>query len=158
MRLWTGLAALALSLVAAGARAEDVCAPERLDIRGDWGTARFSVEIADDDGERAQGLMFRETLGAAQGMLFVYPRPGSHSFWMKNTLIPLDMLFVTPDGVVQHVHAMAVPGDLTPIGGGDGVLAVLEIRGGLAAAMGIEPGDEIRHPAFGADASWACGE
>lgn len=158
MRLWPGLAALALGLAASGAGAQEACAPDRVDIRGDWGTARFSVEIADDDGSRAKGLMFRESLGAAQGMLFVYPRPGSHSFWMKNTLIPLDMLFVAPDGVVKHVHAMAEPGDLTPIGGGAGVLAVLEIRGGLAGAMGIEPGDEMRHPAFGADAVWACSE
>jgi len=134
------------------------CASDRLDIRGDWGEARFSVEIADTPQTQAQGLMFRESLPAAHGMLFVYERPGSPAFWMKNTLIPLDMLFVTPDGRVQHVHPMAVPGDLTPIPGGDGVLAVLEIRGGLAGAIGIAPGDEMRHPAFGADAAWPCEE
>lgn len=156
MRLWSGLVAVALSLAASGVWADEACRPDRVDIRGDWGTARFTVEIADDDATRAQGLMFRESLGAAQGMLFVYPRPGSHSFWMKNTLIPLDMLFVTPEGVVQYVHAMAEPGDLTPIGGGDGVLAVLEIRGGMAGALGIGPGDEMRHPAFGDGAVWAC--
>jgi uncharacterized protein len=153
-------AAAALALVAAvsAARAEDVCAPDRLDIRGDWGTAGFTVEIADDDAERARGLMFRESLGASQAMLFVYDRPGAYRFWMKNTLIPLDMVFVTPEGVVQYVHPMAVPGDLTSIGGGDGVLAVLEIRGGLAAAIGVGPGDQLRHPAFGDEAAWACAE
>jgi hypothetical protein len=75
---------------------------------------------------------------------------------MKNTLIPLDMIFVGPDGVVDTVHANAVPGDLTPIRGGDDILAVLEIRGGLAGAIGIEAGAEMRHPAFGDEAAWPC--
>ena len=155
------LAAAALALLFSGgvARAEGaVCAPDRLDIRGDWGAARFSVEIADTPETQARGLMFRESLPAAHGMLFVYERPGAPAFWMRNTLIPLDMLFVTPEGVVQHVHAEAVPGDETPIRGGDGVLAVFEIRGGLAEAIGIAPGDEMRHPAFGPEAAWGCDE
>ncbi|GKY88963.1 DUF192 domain-containing protein [Sinisalibacter aestuarii] len=158
MRAGLAAAGFALAAFAQAAWAGDVCAPERLDIRGGFGEARFTVEIADDDAERAQGLMFRESLGTSQGMLFVYPRAGDPRFWMKNTLIPLDMVFVTPEGVVQHVHAMAQPGDLTPIGGGDGVIAVLEIRGGLAAMLGIAPGDELRHPAFGSDAAWPCAE
>ena len=133
------------------------CAADRLDIRGDWGTARFGIEIADDPAEQARGLMFRESLAASAGMLFVYPRAGSPTFWMKNTLIPLDMLFIRPDGTVAYVHDRAVPGDLTGINGGPGILAVLEIRGGLAEALGIEPGDDVRHPAFdGDDAAWAC--
>lgn len=152
-------AALALLALSGAAQAEaGGCAPDRLDIRGDWGEARFSVEIADTPQSQAQGLMFRESLPAAHGMLFVYERPGAPAFWMKNTLIPLDMLFVTPEGRVQHVHPMAVPGDLTPIPGGDGVLAVLEIRGGLAGAIGIGPGDEMRHPAFDTGAAWPCEE
>jgi uncharacterized protein len=153
-------AAMALLAFSGAVLAEGAggCAPDRLDIRGDWGAARFSVEIADTPQTQAQGLMFRESLPAAHGMLFVYERPGAPAFWMKNTLIPLDMLFVTPEGRVQHVHPMAVPGDLTPIPGGDGVLAVLEIRGGLAGAIGIGPGDEMRHPAFGAGAAWPCEE
>ncbi|GGD32561.1 DUF192 domain-containing protein [Sinisalibacter lacisalsi] len=155
------LAAAALALVVAtGAAlaAPTACAPDRLDIRGDWGAAQFSVEIADTPESQARGLMFRESLPASHAMLFVYDQPGAPAFWMKNTLIPLDMLFVTPEGKVQHVHPMAVPGDLTPIRGGDGVLAVLEIRGGLAGAIGIGPGDEMRHPAFGAEAAWACAD
>ncbi len=151
------LVLLAALLGGAAARAETgVCAEDRLDIRGDWGTARFTVEIADDPAEQQRGLMYREFLPAAQGMLFVYDKAGAPAFWMKNTLIPLDMLFLTPEGRVQYVHAGAVPGDLTPISGGPGVLAVLEIRGGLAAAIGIGPGDTVRHPAFGPDADWAC--
>ena len=148
--------ALAFWLVAAAASAED-CAPDRVDLRGDWGEARFRVEVADDDAERARGLMFRDTLPASQGMLFVYERAGAPAFWMKNTLIALDMLFLTAAGEVQYVHEMARPGDLTPISGGPGVLAVLEIRGGLARAIGITPGSQLRHPAFDPEtAAWAC--
>jgi len=147
---------LALLGLTQGAVAQD-CAPDRLDIRGDWGTARFGIEIADDPAEQARGLMFRESLAASAAMLFVYPRAGSPSFWMKNTLIPLDMLFIRPDGTVAYVHDRAVPGDLTPINGGTGVLAVLEIKGGLAEALGIEAGDAVRHPVFDGDgAAWAC--
>jgi uncharacterized membrane protein (UPF0127 family) len=155
---WTLLAALALLVFGLGGpAAAQECAVDRVDIRGDWGTARFGVEIADDPAEQARGLMFRESLAASAGMLFVYPRPGNPSFWMKNTLIPLDMLFIRPDGTVAHVHSRAVPGDITGIRGGDGILAVLEIRGGMAEALGIGPGDAVRHPAFdGEAAAWAC--
>ncbi|OIP85383.1 MAG: hypothetical protein AUK37_04245 [Rhodobacterales bacterium CG2_30_65_12] len=159
MRRGLAAAAAFAVLVSAGmAWAEgEPCAPDRLDIRGDFGAARFSVELADDRAEQERGLMFRENLPASQGMLFVYPRPGAPAFWMRNTLIPLDMLFLTPEGIVQYLHPMAIPGDETPIRGGDGVLAVLEIKGGLAAMIGIQPGDEIRHLAFGPDAAWGCG-
>jgi len=150
--------ALLFSVGAGAATAEDVCALDRLDLRGGFGEARFTVEVADDDHERPIGLMNRESIAAAQGMLFVYPAPGMPAFWMKNTLIPLDMIFITPQGVVQYVHEMAQPGDLTPIRGGNGVLAVLEIKGGLARAIGIAPGDVIRHPAFGPEAAWSCDE
>ncbi|MCI2398470.1 DUF192 domain-containing protein [Aliiroseovarius subalbicans] len=149
-------AVLLLALGAGPATAAD-CAPDRLDLRGAWGSARFSVELADSERERARGLMHRDSLAASQGMLFVYDTPGKPAFWMKNTLIPLDMLFVTPEGEVAHVHENAIPGDLTPIDGGDGILAVLEIKGGLAAAMRISVGSELRHPAFDQSlALWAC--
>lgn len=158
-RALIAVAALAFAAIAPPALADSAdCAPDRLDIRGDFGAAHFTVEIADDPIEQRRGLMFREHLAASQGMLFVYPWDGAPAFWMKNTLIPLDMLFITSEGVVQHVHPMAKPGDLTPISGGSGVRAVLEIKGGLAAAIGVAPGDEIRHPAFGAGARWACDE
>jgi len=150
-----GLVAVAAVAFPAGAASAE-CSDDTLALRGAFGTARFTVEIADDGAERARGLMFVEDLPASAGMLFVYDSPGPQSFWMKNTLIPLDMLFIRPDGTVQHVHENAVPGDLTPITGGDGVLAVLEINGGLAGQLGIEAGAEVRHPAFGAGAAWPC--
>ena len=90
-------------------------------------------------------------------MLFIYEEPQLLAFWMRNTLIPLDMIFVDRFGEVQKVHSNAVPLDETPIDGGRDVLAVLEINGGLAARLGIEPGTELRHPAFDqAEAAWPC--
>lgn len=135
----------------------DECRPDVVELRGPWGQARFTVELAVTAQEKQQGLMFREHLPASQGMLFVYDRPGAPSFWMKNTLIPLDMLFITPAGEVQHVHAMAQPGDLTGINGGSGVQYVLEITGGLAARMGITPGSQMRSPVLDQSlALWSC--
>lgn len=132
------------------------CQPDRVDISGDWGAAGFTVEIADNAEERAQGLMFRESMSSGAGMLFLYDAPHRASFWMKNTLIPLDMIFIGPDGAVLRVHENAVPHDTTPISGGPGVIAVLEINGGLAGRIGIAPGDRVRHPSFGAAALWPC--
>lgn len=133
------------------------CAPGVVDIRGDFGQARFSVELADTGAERARGLMFRDSLPRSAGMLFVYETPQQASFWMKNTLIPLDMIFADASGRVTRVHSNATPQDLTPIDGGEGVAAVLEINGGLAQKLGIGPGAELRHPAIDARvAAWPC--
>ncbi len=147
--------ALALTLWAGGALAD--CAIDRVDLRGDWGQARFTVELADEPAERSQGLMFRESLPRAQGMLFVYERPQRAVFWMKNTLIPLDMIFLDDSGTVTHIHENAVPLDETGIDGGSGVVAVLEINGGLSRQLGLAVGSELRHPALDQTAAaWAC--
>ena len=150
---------LALGLALPGsAFAEAPCAVDRLDLRWDGGRESFAIEVADDSAERAQGLMFVEAMPLSQGMLFVYDAPRRVSFWMKNTLIPLDMVFADATGTVTRVHANAVPGDLSPIDGGDGVQFVLEINGGLAGKLGIEPGAVLRHPAIPqSGAAWACG-
>ena len=133
------------------------CADDRVDLRGDWGSARFGVEIADDDASRSQGLMHRDALPRWSGMLFIFDGPGRRSFWMANTLIELDMLFIAPDGVVAHVHDRAIPHDRTPVSGGDGIQYVLEINGGMAAQLGITPGSELRHPRLDPQvASWPC--
>lgn len=92
--------------------------------------------------------MFRESMPRFAGMLFFYDRPQRVSFWMKNTLIALDMLFVDESGTVQRLHHNAIPGDLTSINGGSGILAVLEINGGLSARLGITVGSELQHPGF----------
>ena len=134
-----------------------VCAPDRVSVKGDFGTIDFKVELADDPVERAVGLMNRESLPRLSGMLFVYMRPQTLTFWMRNTLIPLDMIFVDPDGRIAHIHENAVPLDETPISGGPGRIAVLEINGGLARKFGLEVGDVLRHPAFDPEiAQWPC--
>lgn len=149
---------LALALLVPGsAWAEAACAPGRVDIRWQDGRENFVVEVADDTAERSQGLMFREAMPLSEGMLFVYDSPRQATFWMKNTLIPLDMIFADTTGTVTRVHANAIPGDLTPINGGDGVMFVLEINGGLAEKLGIAPGSVLRHPAIpAATAVWPC--
>lgn len=148
--------ALAALLAAGAASAQEACRDDRIDLRGDWGQAAFRVAVADTPEAQRQGLMFVETMPRGEGMLFVYDAPRPVSFWMSNTLIPLDMVFLSPEGVVTRVHENAVPGDETPIPGGDGVQFVLEINGGLADDLGIEPGDEARHPRIGPGAAWPC--
>ncbi|MFN6951723.1 MAG: DUF192 domain-containing protein [Albidovulum sp.] len=146
-----------LFCVGAGQVTLAACSENLVEFRWDGGQAQFSVEIADDEAERARGLMFRQALPASTGMLFIYEHPQAVAFWMKNTLIPLDMVFIGPDGRVNGVHANAVPGDLTPIPGPDGTLMVLEIRGGLAARLGLAKGAEMRHPRLvGKGVLWPC--
>ena len=151
------LALLLAGLGAGGAAAQALCADDRVTVIGDWGQARFTVTVADDPRERAQGLMFVESLPTLGGMLFVYEEPQRASFWMRNTLIPLDMIFAGSDGVVKHVHENAVPLDETSIPGGDDIQFVLEINGGMSGQLGIEPGDVLQHPAIGEAAVAPCG-
>lgn len=144
-----------LAFVPVSAWAE--CTVDRLSLRWEGGREIFAVEVADDPAERGRGLMLREQLDIGAGMLFVYEQPQRATFWMKDTLIPLDMIFADQTGTVTRVHPNAVPGDLTPIDGGDGVRFVLEINAGLAEKLGITPGAEFRHPAIPQDqAAWPC--
>ena len=146
--------AIALALAPAAALAAD-CAPDRVDLRDADTALRFQVEVMDSAEERAQGLMFRESLPRFSGMLFVYDRPQPVAFWMKNTLIPLDMLFFDAAGRLVRVKSEAQPHDETPVVGGDAIQYVLEINGGLAAELGIDLGAELRHPAV-TGAAWGC--
>lgn len=144
------------AVVAAQGAAASECHDDVVHLRGDWGQARFNIEVADSNRERAQGLMHRPSMPQSAGMLFVYENPAPLSFWMRNTLIELDMLFIDSSGVVYKIHDRAQPLDETPIVGGRG-LAVLEINGGLAEAMGITEGTQIRHPKFDkGDVAWPC--
>ena len=150
-------AALVLATCGVGPARAESCSADSVQLRGDWGQSRFNVEIADDEAERARGLMYRDSMPASAGMLFVYDAPRPLSFWMRNTLIPLDMLFVDATGVVRHIHHNAVPLDETPISGGDDLLSVLEINGGMAKRLGIDVGTQLRHPAFSENApAWPC--
>jgi len=125
-------------------------------LRDEDQSVQFTVDVADSNEERASGLMFVEKMAATQGMLFVYDRPQSVSFWMRNTLIPLDMVFVDETGVVRNIHSMAQPLDETPIFGGEDIQYVLEINGGMAEMLTLEVGDQMQHPSLGADAVWPC--
>ncbi|WP_371153596.1 DUF192 domain-containing protein [Jannaschia sp. 2305UL9-9] len=152
--IWRAAAAVALlSLPVAAAD----CRPDRVDVRGDWGQVRFRVELALTPEDQARGLMFREDMPRLSGMLFVYPRTQPLGFWMRNTLIPLDMIFVDETGEILKVHANAQPHDETVILSEVPARAVLEVNGGLAETLGIGPGDTLRSPAMPQDdAIWAC--
>lgn len=150
------LLAFCLILVAGLAQAAD-CRNDTVHLRGDWGQARFTVDLADTPETRSRGLMFVRSMPKSTGMLFVYDSPQRATFWMRNTLISLDMIFTDDTGTVRHVHHNAIPGDETTIDGGNDVLTVLEINGGMARAMGIDTGSQMRHPTFASDrAVWPC--
>ena len=147
-------AALLLAACAAPAAGAAECAPDRAVLTPPSGErVTIAVEIADDAAERAQGLMGRTALPEGHGMLFVYESARPASFWMKDTLIPLDMLFFDAAGRLRHVHPQATPLDLTPIPGaapGDpdpDRLLVLELGGGEAARLGLGLGAVLTHPA-----------
>ncbi|KGJ04921.1 hypothetical protein SAMN04487972_101245 [Paracoccus halophilus] len=153
--------ALASALVANSSALAAACQDNLAQFTGRDRLVEITVEIADDVSERARGLMFRRELPAGQGMLFIYDEPQPVSFWMRNTLIPLDMIFIDARGEVRRVHPMAQPLDETPIPGATGDdpapdrLMVLEIAGGEAARLGIEPGMVLSHPRLPQDTALA---
>jgi len=117
-----------------------------LDIHSANGTHHFTVEVARTPEQQARGLMFRERLGPDEGMIFPFQFPRPATFWMRNTLIPLDMLFVREDGSIARIAANAVPMSEYTIASGEPVGAVLEIKGGRAAELGISEGDRVNWP------------
>lgn len=119
------------------------------------GMHRISVEIADTDETRATGLMHREEMAEDHGMLFDFGETRPVSMWMKNTLIPLDMLFLREDGTIARIARNARPFDLTPIPSGEPVRYVLELNGGAAARLGAAEGDRLEHPIIGTGPSRA---
>ena len=117
-----------------------------LTIRSANGEHRFTVEVARSPQEQAMGLMFRKSLAADRGMIFPLPTPQPAAFWMKNTLIPLDMIFIRTDGTIAYIGAMTVPHSLQTVGTSEPVAAVLELRGGRSAELGIREGDVVSWP------------
>jgi uncharacterized membrane protein (UPF0127 family) len=114
-----------------------------LTVSQDGKVHRFRVEVARTDAQQAMGLMFRTEMGPDEGMLFPSERPQARSFWMKNTVIPLDLIFVGPDGLITNIAANAVPYSLEPIPSAGAAIAVLELKGGRAAELGIRPGARV---------------
>jgi uncharacterized membrane protein (UPF0127 family) len=140
----------ALAAIPSAGPALEALASSTLEIETAKGRHSFTVEIAANDAQRARGLMFRRALAPGHGMLFVYSRPRMISMWMKNTFIPLDMIFIGASGKVVSVHERAVPHSLVPISSEKRALAVLELAGGSVARFGIRPGDRVLNSHFGA--------
>ena len=109
----------------------------------------FAIELAERPDQQAQGLMYRRKLAADAGMLFVYSSSRLVSMWMKNTFIPLDMLFIAADGRIAKIVQRTVPRSLATITSDGPVMAVLELNGGTAARLKLAPGDRVLHRAFG---------
>jgi uncharacterized membrane protein (UPF0127 family) len=121
---------------------------EPLEIRTRGGAHKFNVEIAADDASRELGLMCRKSMAPSHGMLFEFDVPEQQTFWMKNTFIPLDIIYVGADGRIVSIARSAKPFDETPLPSAGPAKAVLEIDGGLSRKLGIRDGDRVVHPFF----------
>lgn len=119
-----------------------------LAIETKGGEQKFNIELALTQEEQMQGLMNRTSMAEDAGMLFYFGDEAERGFWMKNTLIPLDLIFIKANGTIHHIHENAVPQDLTSIRSNGPVAAVLEINGGLAHKLGISVGNNVKHPFF----------
>lgn len=121
-----------------------------VEISGDNGKYyKFDIELAVTPEEQARGLMFRKSMPGSHGMMFVFENEALRTFWMRNTLIPLDILFLDADGKIVKIHENAKPLDETQIPSGAPVLAAIELNGGTAARLGILPGNIAHHDTFG---------
>lgn len=110
---------------------------------------QLTIEVAETPAEKAKGLMFRRALGENEGMLFLYTEPQPVAMWMRNTYLPLDMVFIDRFGTIISIAERTVPFSEDRIESGGSVLAVLEINGGLAERLGLKPGDQVLYSAFG---------
>lgn len=112
------------------------------------GERQIDIEVAESSEEKARGLMFRTSLPDSQGMLFPYSPPQEITMWMKNTYIPLDMVFIRADGIVHRIEARTEPLSEKTIASNGNVSAVLELAGGAAQRLGLKPGDSVVHGHF----------
>jgi uncharacterized membrane protein (UPF0127 family) len=141
----TALVLFGLLAVAGPARPAGL---QSLEIASKTGVHVFSVELADNDADRAKGLMFRKELPEGQGMLFDFHREQEVSFWMENTYIPLDMIFIRGDGRILRIAENTQPLSTRIIPSNGPVRAVLEVIAGTARKLGIAPGDRVGYPIF----------
>jgi uncharacterized membrane protein (UPF0127 family) len=147
VRLWAALAFVVFLSVSAGLPVRSGQA-ESLTIETSTGAHAFQIEVADNDATREHGLMDRRYMAPDHGMLFEFEHNAPVSFWMKNTYIPLDMIFISPSGVVTHIATNAEPLSERVIPSGGPSIGVLELNGGMAASIGLKVGDKVRHPFF----------
>jgi uncharacterized membrane protein (UPF0127 family) len=148
-RVRLGLLALVFAFIGESFHGAEALPVETITIGTQRGPAKFAVEIAADAGSQEQGLMYRRSMAPSSGMIFDFGRPEFVMFWMKNTYIPLDMLFVKPDGTISSITEDAKPMTLTSIPSIEPVSAVIELNAGRAHALGIVPGDKVHAPEFG---------
>jgi uncharacterized membrane protein (UPF0127 family) len=148
IRSLNALAFLVFAYVVSAPLAAQAQAFEPLTIVTAAGPQRFEVEVARNDADRQQGLMFRRSLAPDRGMLFDFARREPVSMWMKNTYISLDMLFIRADGTVARVAENTEPLSTRVIESGEPVLGVLELAAGTARRLGIKQGDRVEHPVF----------
>lgn len=146
MPLRRHLLVVALALAALPSWALETFATSELTIQTAGGAHRFTIELALSDAQMEQGLMFRRSLAADAGMLFDFKAPTSVTMWMKNTLIPLDMLFLDEHGRVSDIHERAVPLSTDIIAPRGPARYVIELNGGTVARLGIKPGDQVTSP------------
>mgnify|MGYP002072606588 FL=1 len=158
MRMHAGLCALALALAACSpgvAQKQETRSAEAsrhpvsglevvpLTVHSARGPHRFRVEVARSGAEQSRGLMFRTQMGADEGMIFPMDPPRMAAFWMKNTVIPLDIIFIGADGRISNIAANTVPYSLESVVSDGAAKAVLELNGGRASELGIAPGDRV---------------
>jgi uncharacterized protein len=146
--IWRAAVFALLCLASPSGAAAQPGGPDSLEIVTATGRHVFQIEIANDDATRERGLMDRRFMAPDHGMLFEFEREAPVAFWMKNTYIPLDMIFIGPSGVVTHVAANAEPLSERVIPSGGLCIGVLELNGGMAASIGLKVGDKVRHPFF----------
>lgn len=144
--------ALIFSVIAGSAWA---CPSDQVGVHTQDGEVRFSVEVADTYETRAQGLMHRTEMAADHGMFFVYPDADQIAFWMKNTPLPLDIIFISPKGIICSIAANTTPYSTENIPSVCAAQTVLEVNAGVAAAAGLRVGAPVRHPAI-LNPVWAC--
>jgi uncharacterized protein len=142
----TGLLVLSLSGISA---TQSVALPATtISIDTAKGRHEFKVEVAADKASQEKGLMYRKRLAADAGMLFDFHQTVMTTFWMKNTVLPLDIIFIRADGTISSIAANAVPYSLAPIPSSEPILAVLEIGAGRAKEVGLGPGDTVHSALF----------
>ncbi len=149
-RHFIGFMVAGIALLPTGLRSQALVSFDKssLEIETKSGKHKFTVELAISDRQQAQGLMFRRSMAPNAGMLFDYRKPTRITMWMKNTYIPLDMIFIGADGRIINIAQRTVPHSETTIPSRGRALAVLEVNGGTASRLGIKPGDRVIHPIF----------
>jgi uncharacterized protein len=133
-------------LAAAGPALAQSSDLQKIEIATKSGTYPFTVEVVANDEDRARGLMFRKELPEGRGMLFDFKQEQDVAFWMKNTYLPLDMIFIRADGTIRRIAANTEPLSERTVPAGGPVRYVLEVIGGTARKLGIEPGDKVTGP------------